>query len=96
MPALGLLFLGIEMKKRVKTQTRCCDQLIEIAGSRFLGVPTRRCLIPEGQVVEIIAGPTEVTAKGQATIVVKTRHLNERGETHEGWSLNSDLEDTAV
>ena len=84
------------MKKRVKTQSRCCDQLIEIAGTRFLGVPTRRCLISEGQLVEIVAGPIEVTAKGEPAVVVKTRHLNERGETHEGWSLNSDLEDTVV
>jgi hypothetical protein len=81
------------MKMRVKAQTRCCDQLIEIAGNRFLGVPTQRCLISAGQVVEIVDGPVEIAAGGQNAIVVKTRHLNDRGETHEGWSLRSDLED---
>lgn len=84
------------MKRKVKNSTRCCDSLIEIAGEKFLGVPSERCTILEGQMVEILAGPIEVSHSGGNIVIVKTRHMNSKGEFHVGWSLNSDLEDPAI
>lgn len=72
--------------RSVHSSVRCVDTLLQIAGRSFLGVPTRRCEIPEDTEIEIMDGPITVKdAEGELTEVVKVRHLNDLGMNHEGW-----------
>lgn len=66
--------------------------MLEIAGRKFLGVPTTRCLIPAGAEVEVLESPVEViSSEGQTSEVVKVRHVDIQSKMHEGWIPTSAL-----
>jgi hypothetical protein len=80
----------VNVKRKTKEKTYCCDTLLEIAGIKMLGVPINRCLLQPEQEVVVIDGPIEVkNSDGILIEIIKTRHLNEQGQLHEGWASSS-------
>jgi len=73
-------------KTTVHSSVRCVDALLQIAGRKFLGVPSIGCVIEEDTEIEIIEGPIRVEdSDRQVTEVVKVRHRSSDGKAHEGW-----------
>ena len=79
--------------KRVKRATRCSNEpgaiVQEAEGSD-------NCLLTEGTIVSVVAGPVQVlTEGGLAVSVVKVRHAKSRALLHDGWVLVDALEAVA-
>jgi hypothetical protein len=84
---------GADLKKTVKHAVQCNDSLIQIAGRRFLGVPTERCELLAGELVEVVDGPIMVSDHDHLqTIVIKIRHIDKKQVLHEGWILSSAID----